>query len=118
MYKEWAETWVQLLTILDLKAGADATRQQYARGGYKAVFRGRIAYEEKQSRTRYVSSYDLAQSYAELKQKEKTLDLLEEGFRIRDPNLLYVQCDPAYDFLHSDQRYRSLITKIGLPPAW
>jgi tetratricopeptide (TPR) repeat protein len=118
MYKEWAETWVQLLTILNQKAGADDTRQQYAQGGYKAVFRGRIAYEEKQSRTRYVSPYDLAQSYAELKQKEKTLDLLEEGFRVRDPNLLYVQCDPAYDFLHSDERYRSLIRKIGLPPAW
>jgi TolB-like protein/DNA-binding winged helix-turn-helix (wHTH) protein len=118
MYKEWAETWVQLLTILNLKASADATRQQYAQGGYKAVFRGRIAYYEKQSKSEYVSPVLLAQSYAELRQKEKTLDLLEEGFRIRDPNLLYVQCDPAYDFLHSDQRYRSLITKIGLPPAW
>jgi TolB-like protein/DNA-binding winged helix-turn-helix (wHTH) protein len=118
MYKEWADTWVQLLNIWNLKAGAEDTRQQYARGGYKAVFRGRIAYEEKQSRTRYVSPFELAQSYAELKQKEKALDLLEEGFRVRDPNLLYVQCDPAFDFLHSDERYRSIIRKIGLPPAW
>jgi len=107
MYKEWAETWVQLLTILNLKASADATRQQYAQGGYKAVFRGRIAYYEKQSKSEYVSPVLLAQSYAELRQKEKTLDLLEEGFRIRDPNLLYVQCDPAYDFLHDDPRYRT-----------
>jgi TolB-like protein/DNA-binding winged helix-turn-helix (wHTH) protein len=118
MYKESAETWVQLLTILNVKASADATRQQYAQGGYKAVFRGRIAYDEKRSKSEYVSPVSLAQSYAELRQKEKTLDLLEEGFRVRDPNLLYVQCDPAYDFLHNDHRYRSLITKIGLPPAW
>jgi TolB-like protein/DNA-binding winged helix-turn-helix (wHTH) protein/tetratricopeptide (TPR) repeat protein len=118
MYKEWAETWVQILTIWNLKDGADATRQQYAQGGYKAVFRGRIAYEEKQSTTRYISPYDLAQSYAELKQKEKTLDLLEEGLRVRDPNLLYVQCDPAFDFLHTDERYRDIIRRIGLPPAW
>ena len=118
MYREWAETWVQLLTIWSQRAGAEDTRQQYARGGYKAVFRGRIAYKEKQSRTQYVSPYDLAQSYAELKQKEKTLGLLEEGFRVRDPNLLLVQCDPAFDFLHKDERYRTIIRRMGLPPAW
>jgi TolB-like protein/DNA-binding winged helix-turn-helix (wHTH) protein len=118
MYKEWADTWVQLLTIWNLKAGADATRQQYANGGYEAVFRGRIAYDGKRSELEYVSPVSLAQSYAELKQKEKTLALLEEGFRIRDPNVLYVQCDPAYDFLHKDERYRAIIRRIGLPPAW
>jgi hypothetical protein len=32
--------------------------------------------------------------------------------------MLDIQNDPAYDFLHNDQRYRSLITKIGLPQAW
>jgi hypothetical protein len=32
--------------------------------------------------------------------------------------MLDIQNDPAYDFLHSDERYRSIIRKIGLPPAW
>jgi TolB-like protein/DNA-binding winged helix-turn-helix (wHTH) protein len=118
MYKEWAETWVQLLTIWNQKALVEDIRQQYAKGGYEAVFRGRIASDEKRSKSEYVSPVSLALPYAELKQKEKTLDLLEEGFRVRDPNLLYVQCDPAYDFLHNDERYRALIKKIGLPPAW
>jgi tetratricopeptide (TPR) repeat protein len=118
MYKEWAETWMQLLTIWNQKALVEDIRQQYAKGGYEAVFRGRIASDEKRSKSEYVSPVSLALPYAELKQKEKTLDLLEEGFRVRDPNLLYVQCDPAYDFLHNDERYRALIKKIGLPPAW
>jgi TolB-like protein/DNA-binding winged helix-turn-helix (wHTH) protein len=118
MYKESVDAWVQLLTVLNQKSGAETTRRQYARGGYQEVFRGRIAYDEKRSSTEYVPPYNLAQSYAELKQKEKTLDLLEQAFRIRDPNLLYVQCDPAFDFLHKEERYRSLVQKIGLPPAW
>jgi hypothetical protein len=29
-----------------------------------------------------------------------------------------VQNDPAYDFLHSDERYRSIIKRVGLPPAY
>ena len=118
MYKESVDVWVQLLTVWNQKAAAEQTRRQYAFGGYDAVLRGRIAYDEKRSRAQYVSPYNLAQSYAELKQKEKTLGLLEQAFSSRDPNLLYVQCDPAFDFLHNDQRYRSLITRIGLPPAW
>jgi hypothetical protein len=43
-----------------------------------------------------------------------------KAFQLRepDPNLLWIQCDPAFDFLHTDQRYRSLIQRIGLPPAY
>jgi len=29
-----------------------------------------------------------------------------------------IQNDPEFDFLHSDERYRALVKKIGLPPAY
>jgi hypothetical protein len=32
--------------------------------------------------------------------------------------LLRTQSDPAFDFLHADPRYRSLIQKMGLPPSY
>jgi hypothetical protein len=32
--------------------------------------------------------------------------------------LLWIQTDPAFDFLHTDERYRSIIRRVGLPPAW
>jgi hypothetical protein len=33
--------------------------------------------------------------------------------------LLYLaQSAPAFDFLHADPRYRSLIKKMGLPPMY
>jgi hypothetical protein len=35
----------------------------------------------------------------------------------RSPQILWIQTDPAYDFLHSDERYRALIQKVGLPPT-
>jgi hypothetical protein len=60
----------------------------------------------------------LAYAYAQLGEREKTLALLEEGYSQHSPSMLDIQNDSAYDFLHTDQRYRSLIQKIGLPPAW
>jgi TolB-like protein/DNA-binding winged helix-turn-helix (wHTH) protein len=118
MYKESVDATAQLLTVRNQQTEAREIRSQYARGGYEAVLRAQIARLEKMSRTQYVSSFALAQSYGQLKQRGNTLDLLEQAFRMRDPNLLNVQCDPTFDFLHTDQRYRALIKKIGLPPAW
>ena len=65
-----------------------------------------------------VSVVDLARLYGQLGQREKTLALLEEGYRQHSPLLLDIQNDCSFDFLHNDERYRSLIKRIGLPPAW
>jgi hypothetical protein len=49
----------------------------------------------------------------------KLSGLLEQGVNERDPLLLFlIQSDPAFDFLHADPRYRSLIHKMGLPPMY
>jgi hypothetical protein len=61
---------------------------------------------------------DVALLYAQLGDRERTLSLLDEGFREHSPRLLWIQTDPAFDFLHSDARYRSLVERIGLPPAF
>lgn len=54
----------------------------------------------------------------QLRQPEKTIALLEEAYRQHSPLLLDIQSDIDFDFLHKDERYRSLIRRIGLPPAW
>lgn len=118
MFKKWAETWFQIPNNWTHEVDAEAPRRLYARGGFKAVLLGHIANEERRSKLEYVSPVTLALFYGELKQKEKTLDLLEEGLRIHDSNVLYIQCDPAFDFLHNDPRYRAVINRIGLPHAW
>jgi hypothetical protein len=73
---------------------------------------------EHQPAGQYLSVVDLATLYAQLNQREKTLALLEEGYRQHSPILLNIQNIADFDFLHKDERYRSLVKKIGLPPAW
>jgi TolB-like protein len=125
MKKETFETLEQYIAAsgddaprLEWKTSAAEVRRAWEQGGYNAILHAQISDMERKSAKQYVSPVDLALLYAQLGQREKTLTLLEAGLRERNPELLWIQCDPAFDFLHSDERYRTVIRRIGLPPAW
>lgn len=83
------------------------------------MVRCQLAAMEKKARTGRVSTFSVAELHGMLGEHEETLALLEQGVRERDPLLLFlIQADPAFDFLHGDMRYRSLIRQMGLPPAY
>ena len=90
----------------------------FEKGGYKALLLWRISHFKQQASKGYVSPIEFAREYAQLGQKEQTLSFLEAAYREHSPVLLWIQDDPAYDFLHSDERYRSIIRGIGLPPKY
>jgi hypothetical protein len=118
MGKEAADILKQQYTVRGDSRSAYAVQHAYKLGGYKAVVRWQLSELSKKSKISYVSPVDLALRYAQLDDREKTLASLEEGYRQHSPDLLWIQCDPAYDFLHSDERYRAIIKGIGLPPAY
>lgn len=79
---------------------------------------GRFRDLEHKPTTQYVSPVSLADLYAQSGQREKTVALLDEAYLQHSPHLFDIQNNVDFDFLHSDQRYRALVQKIGLPPAW
>ena len=96
-----------------------AVRRAFETGGYAAVVRCQLAAVEKRARTARVSTFELADLHGRLSEHDETLALFEQGVNERDPQLLLLaQSDPAFDFLHADPRYRSLIQKMGLPPMY
>jgi tetratricopeptide (TPR) repeat protein len=98
---------------------AAAVRRAFETGGYAAVVRCHLAAVEKRARTGRVSIFALADLHGRLSEHDETLALFEQGVNERDPLLLLLaQSDPAFDFLHADPRYRSLIQKMGLPPMY
>jgi TolB-like protein/DNA-binding winged helix-turn-helix (wHTH) protein len=107
-----------------ISAGGDlplsaAVRRAFETGGYAAVVRCQLAAVEKKARTERVSTFALADLHGKLSEHDETLALLEQGANERDPLLLLLaQSDPAFDFLHANPRYRSLIQKMGLPPMY
>jgi len=118
MGKEATEELGKMLSLDGDAESVAGIKHAYPQGGYKAVVRWQLNSFEKWSKSHYVSPIDLSLFYAQLGNREKTLALLEEGYRQRSPQILWIQCDPAYDFLHADPRWRSLILRIGLSPAY
>ncbi len=115
--KEAAQELEKLLLLQGRTNSAAAVQHKFEHGGYKSVVLGQLDYYKKLSEKQYVSPLQRAMYDAQLGRREETLALLEEGFQQRDPELLWIRNDPAYDFLHTDERYRSIIHRIGLPPA-
>jgi tetratricopeptide (TPR) repeat protein len=118
MPREWAQAYEKQLQVGGDPASAAAVQRAFQRGGQKEVIHWQLDQLQGKSKTSYVSPVDLALLYAQLGDREKTLSFLEQGFREHSPLLLWIQLDPAYDFLHADERYRSIIKRVGLPPSF
>jgi tetratricopeptide (TPR) repeat protein len=118
MPREWEQAYKKQLEDEGDPASAAAVQRAFQRGGQKAVIHWQLDQLQGRSKTSYVSPVDLGLLYAQLGDREKTLSFLEQGFREHSPLLLWIQTDSAYDFLYADPRWRSLIHRIGLPPAY
>jgi TolB-like protein/DNA-binding winged helix-turn-helix (wHTH) protein len=92
--------------------------QAYRRGGLPAVRARNVDRLKRTAAKQYVSPSDFVDAYAELRRKEETIYYLEQSYRERSPYLVFLQSDPNFDFLHSDPRYRAIVNKMGLPPAY
>jgi TolB-like protein/DNA-binding winged helix-turn-helix (wHTH) protein len=101
----------------DTKSAA-AVRRAFERGGVPAMDQWLLSQDLDQARKKYVSPFTLAYDYARLERKEDTLRALEDSYRERSPSLLFIQKEPVFDFLHSEPRYRDIVKKMGLPPAY
>lgn len=118
MPMEWAQAYEKQLQVEGDPASAAVVHLAFQRGGQKAVLHWQLDQLQGKAKTSYVSPVYLALVYAQLGNREKALSSLEQGFREHSPLLLWIQLDPAYDFLHADERYRSIIKRVGLPPSY
>ena len=114
MYKESEQESEKLLQLEGRSDSAFALRKAWEGGGEKAVERWEAEDVKAQARKRYVSPYVLAQAVSYTGDKDETVKYLKEAFGQHDANLINIQNDPLFDFIHSDPRYPALVRKIGL----
>ena len=76
----------------------------------------RIAHQlEVISRKRYVSPYGLAQIYAASNRKEETFKWLQAAYEDHAVWMGYLAVDPIFDRYRSDERFKDLLRRVGLP---
>jgi len=118
MKLEAEQEYVKQLSYSGDEESAASVRRAFDKGGWRAIFSWQLSQAEKKAASKRVSPIELAYYHAQLGEKETALRLIEEGYRQRDPKLLWIQDGPEFDSLHSEGRYRSVIKRIGLPPAY
>ena len=91
-------------------------RRAYALGGAHGLVRWQLRRRLKEAKSRYVSPVQLASYYAQLGDKEHALTLLEEGYRQRSTDVLWISDEPEYDFLHGDSRYQTVVQHLAQSP--
>ena len=114
MYKEAISEWQKGLAAEGDARTAGLLGEAYARSGYKGALRAWINDSIRQSSHDYVSPFTIAQHYAMLGEKDPTLDWLEKAYQDRSVDLVTVNVDPVFDFLHFDPRFQDLLRRIGL----
>ena len=118
MYKESEQESEKSLQVAGRPDAAAALHQAWEHGEGKAVLQWGVEDIKALASKQYVSPYTLAQAVSYTRDKDKPLKCLNEAFEQHDPNLINIQSEAIFDFVHSDPRYQALVKKIGLPPAY
>jgi hypothetical protein len=118
MRKEYAQEVEKGYLVQNDKESVGAIRRAFASGGGEAVAEWDINKAKAQARKGYVSPWQLAYLSARVRRTDEMLRYLEEAFREHSARIIFLQVEPVFDFLHADERYRALVKKIGLRPAY
>jgi TolB-like protein/DNA-binding winged helix-turn-helix (wHTH) protein len=104
--------------LIGYEESAHGLHRAFEHGGEKESEQFQVEDLQTRARKQYISPLDIAIVYGLLRDKVETLKFLGEAYQQRCPQLIFLQKEPVFDFLHSDEHYRELVKKIGLPPAW
>jgi tetratricopeptide (TPR) repeat protein len=114
-YQEAVDAWARFHVAVGEPRAAAALRRAYEQGGARGFVRWQLARRLKEAKSTYVSPVELAGYHAQLGEREQTLQLLEEAYQQRATDLLWIDVDPAYQFLQGNSRYQTLLHHIGVP---
>jgi eukaryotic-like serine/threonine-protein kinase len=93
---------------------AASIEEDFSKSGYNGVLRSWLDGLTEISKHGYVSSYDIAQIYARMGEKEKTLIWLEKAYDEHDSGLVSLGVDPLFNRVRSEARFHSLLKRLGL----
>ena len=84
--------------------------------GFFAAYEALLQQLELMAKNKYMNPVELAVRYSWLSNYEKTMDWIEKGFELRDPNMPYLTTGIyKFDSLYDNPRFIDIIEKMNLP---
>jgi TolB-like protein/DNA-binding winged helix-turn-helix (wHTH) protein/tetratricopeptide (TPR) repeat protein len=114
MLSEAIQQWQEALTLSGQSQLASELQRAYTAGGDKAYFRKELDYATGHQMGGIDSPLSLAHIAARLGDRNRAFRWLQQSYEERDPWLLNMTVDPAFDNLRSDPRFEALVRRIGL----
>jgi serine/threonine protein kinase/Tfp pilus assembly protein PilF len=103
-------------TAMDLDPFIEIIEQGYEKDGYSGAMRSAAETLAAFSQQAFVSPWFISFVYAAAGDKDKTLEWLEKGYEIKDPNMPYISGSGIIDsILHDDPRFQDLLRRMNLP---
>jgi eukaryotic-like serine/threonine-protein kinase len=93
---------------------AASIEEDLTKSGYNGVLRSWLNGMTQLSKHGYVSSYDIAEIYARMGEKEQTLAWLEKAYDEHESGLVSIAVDPLFDPVRSEARFRALLKRMRL----
>jgi len=93
----------------------DALSQGYAEAGYSGAMRRAADRLAAGIPGTYVAPFDVAATYAQAGDRDRTFEWLAKAADVRDPNTNAIIPDPQFDNLRGDPRFEALLQRLNLP---
>jgi serine/threonine protein kinase/Tfp pilus assembly protein PilF len=94
---------------------AEALTAGYRKAKLKGAFEALLEELKSESKTGYVSPDNFAEAYAMMGDRDHAFESLEKAYAERSGRMEYLKVDYAFESLHSDPRYASLLRRMGMP---
>jgi TolB-like protein/DNA-binding winged helix-turn-helix (wHTH) protein/Tfp pilus assembly protein PilF len=110
----------ELATARDLLPGNLAVQSDIGRihavSGNAVEAERVIAELKQQSARRYVNKYEVALIYVGLGKQDEAFGWLQQAFRERSDQMIYLRVDPRLESLRTDARFADLVRRVAIPP--
>lgn len=114
MYKEAIDIWRRSYAAANDLQSLAALDSGYAEGGYHMALRRVAESKIRQSKTKFITPWQIATLYTRANMPDEALIWFEKAFEVNDPNMPYLNIDPIFDYMREDQRFKVLLSKMGL----
>jgi eukaryotic-like serine/threonine-protein kinase len=100
---------------LDAALSDAVGKEGYARIEATAVRRLELPTLQRRARHTYTSPLDFARAFAQLNEKDRAFECMDQALAERSPGLVFLNVDRAWDSVRADRRFAAAVKQVGLP---